>query len=280
MRTSQSGLVPAVLAAEPEEQQREPGWDVPSLEVLEGMKENERFGYTRFYVSFAPEGSAAGADHYYFVLRVNNQPIYINGLSPGLARYSLQRGVTNWISFGLENLNFAGQYAGKEKLHLTVVFMQGDKEIHRQEAEREHVALRDAAEIPPIETGTGTFTWTGKYVVPKNENKYELFLGSSTRAELAMNAKTEFDKLKLSIKDYRAVLVVRPPLPKKHNPNYGMVVGLVLPSSQVQFTFNAEESHDLCQWAAENAGKGPAGRLIRTDYSRYEIAADKAVPCN
>ena len=192
--TSHASLVPTVFAAEPDAERRERGWDAPSLDLLEKMKENERFGYTRFFVGFRPEGPAVGADHYYFALRVNDEPIYINGLSPQLVLYPVQQGATNWISFGLENLNFTGRYAGEEKLHLTIVFLRGDKEIHRQDIERDYVALRDAAEIPSIHTDSGTFTWTGKYVVPANQNKYELFLGSSDWADLAMNAKAEFDK--------------------------------------------------------------------------------------
>jgi hypothetical protein len=242
------------------------------------MADRERVGYTRFYVSFNPTGVAAAADHYFYILRVNDKPIYIDGFLPDRTVYPLQRGTTNWISFALENLNFSGQNAGKEKLHLTVVFLQGQKEVQRQDVEREYVALRDAADIPPINTDVGEFRWTGKYVVPKNENKYELFLGSSAKPDLAMNAKAQFEKLKLSIDSQPVVLVVRPPL--GNNPSYGMVIGLVMPTSQVQFTFDDEGSHKLCQWAAENAGTGPAGRIVLKGYYRYDIGGSKAVPCN
>ncbi len=280
---SSRGFISRVYAAEPSQaapQSNKLAWVVPSLKTLEDETDRQRVGYTRFEVSFKPIGRADLADRYYHILRVNDQPIYVDGFLPDRIVSRLERGKTNLISFALENLNFTGQNAGAEKLNLTIVFLQGEKEIYRQELERGYIALRDAEEIAPIKTEVGTFIWTGKYVAPKRENKYELFLGSAMTPQGAMDAKAHFDKLKLKVDGRPAVLVVRPPLKKKNNKSYGMVVGLVLPTSQVQFTFNADEARALCHWAGENKGKGPAGRIIRPDYSLYEIAADRPVSCN
>src|ERR1035441_8346942 len=142
------------------------------------------------------------ADRYYFALRVNDQPIYIGGLSPGLTKEQLHQGVPNHISFGLENLNFTGEYDGYEKLALRVYFLKQDTVLYYQDLNREYIALRDAAPIAPLQTAAGTFQWTGKYIKPMNENKYEILLSSADCGDppqkqcvdRAVNAKRQFDR--------------------------------------------------------------------------------------
>jgi hypothetical protein len=272
-----AGLLPAAYAAEAD-QHAQPGWIVPSLDSLSKMPERERVGYTRFDVMFTPEGRDHEANRYYYSLKVNEQPIYIDGFLPDRTIFPLQSG-PNWVSFALENLNFTGEYGGFEKLHLTVIFLDGNKVVYRQELEREYVALRDAAPIPPIQTEAGTFQWTGKYVVPRNENRYEVLLASSDCGnpprkdcvDRAVYAKNQFDKSGLTFGDKAVVMVVRPPL--RIPAAYGLALGLVQPTTrQVQFTFNADEAAGLCHWAAEHVGKGAAGKLIRPDLNRYEVS--------
>ena len=280
-----AGPLPAVYAAEPSEQARKPGWVVPSLETLDKMTDRERVGYTRFYVSFTPTGQAAAADRYYYILRVNDKPIYVDGFLPEKIIYPLQKGATNWISFALENLNFTGQNEGYEKLHLDIVFLRGEDEIYRQEFGRDYVALRSAPEVTK-DSPVGTFRWTGEYVAPKNENKYEVMLASSNCSDpsdrgcvdRAMNAKTKFDQAGLKFNGQPIVMVVRPPL--RIPPSYGLTLGVVQPTSQVQFTFNAEEAAQVCHWAMQQIGTSAAGNLIQPNLRRYEVATRGYSPCN
>jgi hypothetical protein len=285
-KASNSGaVIPVVLAAEQVQRSRESGWDVPSAEILEKMTDRERIGYTLFSVDFTPQGEAAQADSYYYELRANGQPIYIDGLSPGLKKESLQKGTVNHISFALENLNFSGQFDGYEKLHLTIFFVKGNTEIYHQDLDRDYVALRDAAEIPPLQTAVGTFRWTGKYIVPRNENKYELLLASAdcgdppgkSCIDRAVYAKSRFDKARFSFDDKPTVMVIRPPLRKP--PAYGLALGVVQPTSQVQFTFNASEVGELCRWAVDHVGQGKGGNVIQSDLRRYDVATRGYAPC-
>jgi hypothetical protein len=249
------------------------------------MTDRERVGYTLFDVSFKPQGIAERADKYYYALRVNGQPVYIGGLSPGVEKDALQQGTENHIRFGLENLNFTGQFEGYEKLHLVVYFLNGTTVVFRQDLDRDYIALRDAAEIPPIQSEVGAFQWTGKYIVPNNENKYEILLASAVCgdppekncADRAVYAKTQFDKAGMKFNGYPVVMVVRPPLRKP--PAYGLALGLVQPTSQVEFTFDVKAASQGCHWAASYIGKGQAGRLIRPDLNRYEVAKRAYMSC-
>jgi hypothetical protein len=278
------GLLPVVYAASAE-QAREPRWVVPSLDTLDKMTDRERVGYTRFYVSFTPAGQAASADQYYYVVRVNDKTIFIDGFSPEKFIYPLQKGTTNWISFGLENLNFTGQYEGFEKLQLTIVFLNGESEVYRQELQRNYVALRDAPEVT-IDSPIGAFHWNGKYVVPKNEDKYEVLLASANCGDpvqrecidRTMNAKVHFDQGGLKFNDKPIVMVVRPPL--RIPPSYGLALGQIQPTSQVQFTFSEDEAKRLCHWALEQRGKSAAGNLIQSNLRIYEVATKGYSPCN
>jgi len=274
----------AVVYAATPVQQREAGWIVPSLDTLDKMKDRERVGYTRFYVSFTPTGKAESSDQYYYAVRVNDKPIYVDGFSPDKFIYPLQKGVTNWISFGLENLNFTGADEGYEKLKLRVVFLKGNSEVYQQDLQRDYIALRPADEVT-IESPVGTFLWKGEYVVPKQENKFEVLLASANcgdpvdRAciDRTMKAKTRFDQAGLNFDSRPIVMVVRPPLRKP--PSYGLALGVVQPTRQVQFTFSKEDAGQLCHWAMGQIGHSAAGNLIQPNLRIYEVATKGYSPC-
>ena len=253
-----TGLLPTVFAAKPDEPTPQPGWVVPSLDSLAKVPDLARPGYTRFDVKFTPEGQAREADHYYYAVKVNQQPVYIDGFLPDRIVIPLQPG-PNWISLALENLDFTGQDNGYENLHLTITFVKGGEVVYRQELDRKYIALRDAAPIPSFKTEAGTFEWTGKYVAPTNEDVYEILVGSSVCAtaqdqecvKRIMNAKREFDGASLTLNDRPVVVQVRPPL-RPSPVAYGLALGLVLPSREVKFTFSSTETDQFCRWAAEH----------------------------
>ena len=283
--TGNTGLVPAVHAAEPGQPPPQPGWVAPSLDSLDKVPDLARPGYTRFDVKFTPEGKAREADHYYYAVKVNEQPVYIDGFLPDLIIIPLLTG-PNWISFALENLNFTGEDKGYENLHLTITFIKGSAVVYRQELDRKYIALRDAAPIPPFETEVGRFEWTGRYVVPTNEDVYEILVGSSVCAtaqdqecvKRIMNAKREFDGASLTFNDKPVVVQVRPPL-RPIPVAYGLALGVVLPSREVKFTFNSTETDQFCRWASEHYGQGPAGKIIQKDRRRYNVATRGYGPC-
>jgi len=268
-------LVPLAHADTPADKVR-PGWVVPSLDTLDKMTDRERVGYTRFDVQFTPSAKVASADHYYYSLFVNDVPVYVDGFLPDRTRLSFTPNATNNFSFALENLNFTGQFDGYERLRLEVVFLRGDTEVQRQEVERTYIALRDAPGVD-MKTDAGAFHWSGTYVVPKNENRFEVLVSSTPNVRKAMAAKHSFESAQLVYDGAPLTMVVRPPL--RVPPFYGLALALVLPSKQVQFTFDQQDADKLCSWAKAQAGKGAGGKLIGADLRRYEVATRGYAPC-
>lgn len=297
--TSNTGLVPVVYAAQGGQPSPPAGWVVPSLVSLREVPELARPGYTLFDVIFTPTPKTREADHYYYAVKVNGQPVYFDGFLPGRTTSPLQKG-PNRISFPLENLNFTGENNGIENLHLTVTFLKDGKVIDPPvEVDRNYVALEDADEIPPVvpdagksewtgkyATEAGSFAWTGKYIVPTNEDKFELLVGSSVcvgRADpaclqRALDGKRQFDAGHLSAEGKPVVVRLRPP--RRTNPvAYGFVLGLVQPTKQVKFTFSPTETDNLCRWTTEHLGKGAAGKVIQKERYRYNVATMGYGPC-
>ncbi len=308
--SNNTGLVRPVYAAEPNRPAIEPGWVVPSLDSLNSMADSARPGYTRFDVKFTAEGKAKEADHYFYAVRVNGHPVYIDGFLPDRTMFPLQKG-TNWMSFALGNLDFTGEDNGYENLHLAVTFLKDRKVIDSVELDRYYVALRGTEKIPvvvpdpsvPEWSGkypkeAGGFEWNGQYVAPTSEDKFEILVGSSechspsdqVCLKNAMRDKKEFydGNLKYEGKiggkedNYHVVVKVRPPLRKPpEKVSYGYALGLVLPTRQVKFTFSAPETDQLCHWATQHYGQGAAGKIIQKDKQRYNVAkpANPYGPC-
>ncbi len=281
-----NGVLRTVYAAEPNQQPSLPGWVVPSLDSLDKVPDLAKPGYTRFDLKFTPEGKAREADHYYYAVKVNEQPVYIDGFLPDRNVFPLQKG-PNWISFALENLNFTGQDNGYENLHLTITFKKGSEIVYSENLDRKYIALRDAAPIPPFKTEGGTFEWTGKYVAPTNEDVFEILVGSSVCVtaqdqecvKRIMHAKKEFDDASLTFNDKPVVVQVRPPL-RPSPVAYGLALGVVLPSKAVKFTFSSAETDKFCDWAADHYGQGPAGKIIQKNRRRYHVVTRGYGPCD
>jgi hypothetical protein len=291
--------VPVVYAAELSQPPPVAGWVVPSLGDLSQVPELAQPGYARFDVMFTPAGKAREADHYYYAVKVNNQPVYFDGFLPDRIVIPLQKG-PNWISFPLENLNFTGEKDGIESLHLTVTFLKDGKVVDSPvELDRNYVALRSTDKIPPVVTDAGkpewtgkyvteagNFDWTGKYIVPTNEDKYEILVGSSvcvsvtdqTCLQRALDGKKQFDAGHFTFEGKQVVAQVRPPL-RTDPVAYGFALGLVLPSKQVKFTFNPTQTDLLCKWTTEYVGEGAAGKVIQKKRNRYNVATKGYGPC-
>lgn len=251
-----------------------PFWTVPLLGTLQKMNDKKRVGYTQFDIELHPNGSLAGADTYQYRVVVNEQPIFFNGFPPEVLLDKFVPGSILRFSFGLENLSFSGVDKGYEDLALELTFFNGKTKVQEETITRQYVALRDAP-AQQFTTKVGSISWTGKYIAPPNENKYEIFVNSTPNVNEAMSLKTRLDRMRLSIDAKPAVLVVRPPL--RIPPFYGVVLGVVQPTGQVQFTFDQDEARKVCSWAL---GHGKDTHILRSDLRRYDIATRGYAPCN
>ncbi len=249
-----------------------PFWTVPTLETLEQQKDRERVGYTRFDMELRPGAELKDFQSYQFQVWVNDQPIFFNSFPPEVFRNTFDPNAPVHVSFALENLSFSGLHEGYENLLVQFTFFSGGKMV-QQDVQRTYAALRDALPVE-MDTPAGHVTWSGKYVIPKNESKYEIIVNSVPKADQAMTLKSTFDHGNLQYGDRPAVLVVRPPL--RIPPYYGVVIGLVQPSGQVQFTYNRDEADKVCQWAMEERRNT---KLIRSDLRIYDAGTRAYRPC-
>lgn len=268
-------LGPAVYAASTDKhavKANVPYWTVPTLQTLEQQKDRERVGYTKFDIYLRPGTELKDFQSVQYQVWVNDQPIFFNGFPPEVFRNTFDPNAPLHFSFALENLSFSGLHEGFENLRVQFTFFSGGKTL-KQDVQRTYAALRDAQPVE-VDTPVGHVRWAGKYVIPRNESKYEIIVNSVPKAEQAMSLKSTFDQGKLQYGDRPAVLVVRPPL--RIPPYYGVVIGLVQPSGQVQFTYNRDEADKMCGWAMEERRNT---RLIRSDLRIYDAGTRAYRPC-
>ena len=244
-------------------------WLVPSLATLEATADERRSGYTRFSITSATDFPAAtGADAYQLELYVNDVPILIDGWQADEILYPLKPGVPFETAFGLQNLDFSGKHAGYEMLRAEIHLLRDGKRLDGGPLTltRTYVALRPA-EPSELVVGGYRFQWSGRYVRPLNEDKFEVFLRSERNDELAVAAKTRIDEAGWEYDGQSVTAVIRPPLGS--NPFRGLAVGLIQPTGQVDFTFNRRQADDLCQWV--NRQRSQSGSLIDRQAYRYEM---------
>jgi len=251
-----------------------PFWTVPLLETLEKTNDQKRAGYTRFDIELHPDKSLAGSDTYQYRVVVNGEPIFFNGFPPEVLRDTFAPDSDLRFSFGLENLSFSGADKGYENVTLELTFSKGRAKTAQATISRQYIALRDAP-TQQFSTSIGTITWAAKYMAPPHEDKFEVFVNSTPDVSDAMRLKARLDRMKLTIDAKPAVLVVRPPL--RIPAYYGVVVGSVQPTGQVQFTFNKDEANGVCSWAMEHSKDT---HILRSDLYIYNIATRGYAACS
>lgn len=264
--------IPKVYASTLAPISKRPGWVVPSLETLEKMQDRQRLGFTRFEIQYQPSAAARAADSFFYAISVNDQPVYIDNFSPEVLRQGLAAD-NNVIRFALENLDFSGRNQGSEKIQIVFVFLAQGKEVLRQVLERDYVALRDAPTVELV-NGGGRFVWNGTYVRPRIEDRFDVQVSSTRDAQVAMNAKSAFDRLRASYQGTPVVMVIRPPF--LGNTYYGLVLGLVQPTSQVKFTFTEDEAVQICRWAKANE-ELKAKRIVQRDLLLYDESTSRPI---
>jgi hypothetical protein len=225
------------------------GWKVPSLETLRAMTERERVGYTEFSIQSKQPGALKEAESVQYLIKVNGSPLYVDGWAPQDMLKPFDAATDNFtFSFGLENLSFSGGDNGCENIEVELQFRQKDRVIKNAVITRKYAALRDASpEEVNTEDGT-TFTWSGRYVKPKKEDRTELFVLSTPNVQEAKDRKERIDAAKLSYDGRDVVAVLRPPL---DNSQYGIVVGLRELTGQIRFTFDTAFAQKFHDWIVE-----------------------------
>jgi hypothetical protein len=231
------------------------GWTVPNLQTL---KEKKKTGFSEVIIkSKSLNPKLKESNLYYYSIKVNNTPIYIDGLLPEYMKYpfSFEKGVN--LDFGLENLGFSGINKGYEKIEVTLYFYRDSKFISTITLPLEYVALRNS-EPKEITASEGSkFIWEALF---KANRENQIFVLSTTSVQEALNSKNRIDSRLLLFNDNKVVGVIRPPY--KENRNYGVCVGVVLPNKQVKFTFNNSEANEFVAFLTNNKYK-PLKRQLK-----------------
>jgi hypothetical protein len=243
-------LIPALLAQGPGGSETGPGWRVPSLATLQQMKDTKRAGYTEFSIKASSLAGLEAADRFRYQISANGATLYIDGWPPEdmLKQFNALQGLD--FSFGMENLSFSGADKGCENIDVVLEFRKGSQPIKTIRLNRQYAALRDA--VTEVQSVDGhSFTWSGTYVKPRNEDRAEVFV-TSTDVAGAVQTKSRIGAASLSYQGMPVIGVIRPPLDAK---NYGIVVGLVQPSGQVKFTFDPTFARQFKDWVLQQDRK-------------------------
>lgn len=255
-----SDLFTSAFAVMPPPPQVNAGWTVPTLQTLNSKRQ---YGFSQVDIkSTLLPGNLKDANYYSYAIFVNNTPVYINGFRPEDLKepFDYDKGID--LSIGLENLNFSGKHDGYENVKVRFSFYQNDQSISTFDCDLNYVALRTMGPFSIKPVDGAAFTWNVNYKTSATV-EYEIFNFSGTNLNAANRSKNKLDQAGLKYKDQDLVGIVRPPL--NQNPNYGVIVGLVLPSKQIRFTFNKQEANEFLDWIKKqnNAAFHPTAYLYR-----------------
>lgn len=229
------------------------GWAVPNLQTL---KDERKKGFSQIVLdSKFLNAQIKQANRYYYSVKINDIPIFFDGLLPKhlLSQFDYDKGLH--LEFGIENLGFSGNDNGFEKIEINIEFYRNSEFIKSIPLKFDYVALRrnDAEEL---QTSDGSkFQWKALFTA-NQEN--QIFIGSMPTVEGAVFTKKRLNTKLLSLNDNGLIGVIRPPF--QDNPSYGVCVGLLLPNKQIQFTFTFSEAAKIKEFL-KNYNYRP---LIRT----------------
>lgn len=233
-----------------------PHWVVPSLRTLRARTaSDEGVGFTEFVLTSGPLAGMREADSFVYGLRVNGTPVHIDGWPPDAHRKPFDPEKGLGLEFGLENLDFSGKHSGFEEVQVELQFSKGARVVGKAAVPLRYVALRDAAECEVKAGQDLTIRWRARYVHPRREDVYQIFLLSTPSVKEAETRKTLIDDARLKVAGQVVVAVVRPPL--TGNPAYGVSLGVLQSTGQVKFTFDDVTSQRLMTGAVALVGQGP-----------------------
>ncbi|WP_321348623.1 hypothetical protein [uncultured Draconibacterium sp.] len=231
-------LFQQAYAQTPESRNKTYGWAVPNLQTL---KDERKTGFSQIniYSTFLNE-DLQEADAYYYSVKINDTPIFFDGLLPKyiVTPFSYEKGIQ--IEFGIENLGFSGNENGYENIEIKLTFLRGSEVIRSVPLNLNYVALRKN-DLEKIETSDGCrFEWEALFI-SRDEN--QIFIGSVPTADGAVFTKNRLARKNLTFNDSKMIGVIRPPY--LDNPSYGVCVGLLLPNEQINFTFTYSEAEQI-----------------------------------
>lgn len=225
------------------------GWITPSLDTLKENYQSAQHTYVEFDVTAADLKLPQNVDAFSYQLKVNQQPVFINGWTEAETISIFDPKQPFKLSFGLQNLDFSGADFGQENLQLTLTFYAAGQKIRTDIINRNYIALRTVHTISDVVNDV-LYSWSGQQHFGKSDG-FEVFIWSSTNAEeIVQRRKKFFDEANLQYQGAKVVAVVRPPLTQ--NQNYGLVLGLVDGAGRIDFTFPKASATEIVKWLRQD----------------------------
>jgi hypothetical protein len=253
-------------------------WVVPSIETLKRLRAaGTGPSFTEVFLSSPPLPALASAKLVSVAVAVNGRTALVDGLPPDASAVGFDAATGVRLSFGLENLDFAGAMQGHEQVDVKLRFLDASgKTLVREIPVRlDYISLRDQQESSPVGQNELGLRWRATYYSGLKDDRFQIFLTSSSDINALVRAKGDFDRAALEAdvdgKRHKLVAVVRPPF--GGNPNWGLNVGLSLPSGQIRFTFDDAASARLCRRMAELARQNAPH--VRKDSYRRSVDGTK-----
>lgn len=248
-----------------------PSWHVPTLENL---KKYQPKGYSLFTISSDDIESSLpeGVKYYTYEVSVNGTRVLFNGFEPDDLRYVFDPDNFSF-QFGLQSLNFSGtqpsgEYVGGfEAITVRLRFFREEDAMLENNLALDYVAFRNFNE-QDLQAADGTkFKWKVDFI-RGDKYEYEVFVFSSPDGNLLLQKKKAIDEHDFVYKGRSIKAVLRPPLKTRDNPNYGIILGLVRPSGQIDVTFGYNDAKELLNWI-----KKPENvKYFRSDAYLYHVA--------
>lgn len=266
-----------------------PKWYVPSLATLESRSERDfaGTGYTMFEIA-GPMPREIDADGVALDLEVNDTPVLVDGLPGELRTQSVRPGEDLRLKFALQTLDFDGRHGGCDLIHATLRFYRDGKLVSAEyRLTRPYVALRDPDPVTVTAEGS-SFAWSGAYRRPTIVNEHQVFVNSLRAASWedregmararanAQRLQKALTKLGLRYEGKPVVGVVRPGLTQ---PSYGLALGLVQPTQQIQFTFSSATAAALkAQMMQLRRERADVRAVTNADAFIYKLGHDVPAP--
>lgn len=232
------------------------GWAVPNLQTLRNEKKS---GFSEINLrSKTLPIELKNANCFYYAVTINETSIFFDGLLPKhqVLAFSYADGLN--LSFGIENLGFSGNSDGYENIDITLEFLNDSEHLLSIPLSLNYVALRKN-DKEKIESPDGSiFEWEAKFTA-NNEN--QIFIGSVQSASDAVFTQKRLNRKNLTFNENKLIGVIRPPY--LQNTNYGICVGMLLPNSQIKFTFTDAEAAQLKYFLQSNNYNNPLVRALR-----------------
>ena len=141
-------------------------WVVPSIETLKRLR-NAGTGpaFTEVFLSSPPLPALAAAKLVSVEVAVNGRTALIDGLPPDASAVRFDAATGLRLSFGLENLDFAGATRGHDEVDVRLRFLDasGKTLVRESRVRLDYISLRSQPESRPVSKDELGIRWTAKY---------------------------------------------------------------------------------------------------------------------